>query len=82
MVLSVSTDTRTVKRRLIDYKLLESDAGVDLAAYARTRRPDDSWGKIAASIFQLTGEHVTVPWLITQLPELIGAHADPAGAAS
>lgn len=76
-MLDVSTNTRTPKRKLIDLKLAQSSAAMETSAYVTARRAaDESWGKIAANIFALTGEHVTVPWLIGQFPELTNTPAE------
>jgi hypothetical protein len=57
---------RTPKRKLIDL-LLAKSAGQDLPHFADTRRTDgDSWGDVAAKVYGLTGETVSVPWLIRQ----------------
>lgn len=78
----MSTDTRSPKRKLIDLKMAQSSAAMELQPWATIRRGGgDSWGQLAGHIFALTGEHVTVPWLISQLAELTDA-AKTAGEAS
>lgn len=70
----MSTETRSPKRKLIDLKLAQSSVAMELQPWATLRRGDgDSWGQLAAHVFALTGEHVTIPWLISQLAELTDA---------
>ncbi len=71
------TDTRSPKRKLIDLRLELSDAKTSLLAFARKHRKAGlSWEQIATQVYGATGEYVTVPWLISQLPELLGPKAE------
>lgn len=66
------TDTRSPKRKLIDLRL-ELSAKTTLLPFARKHRKAGlSWEQVCTQVHGATGEYVTVPWLISQLPELLG----------